>query len=296
MRRNIPSTRALLAFVTAAKHQSFSRAAEELALTQSAVCRQIAQLEDMLGLKLFRRTRRGVKVTDAGLRYSRQIAAGLDSLERDTLQLISHGDTGGSIELAVVPTFASRWLIPRLDSFNRAHPTVSINLATRTRPFLFEETEFDAAIFAGSPTWPGAECHLLMQEEVIPVCAPALIAPRKKISPAQMKSFPLLQQTTRPYAWRQWFALTGMTVPNDMAGPRYELFSMLTQAAIHAQGIALIPRLLVKEELQEGSLVSPAPDLALRDRAYYFVHPEQTAENDMLHHFRTWLVAEAKNQ
>ncbi|MGH8354323.1 MAG: LysR family transcriptional regulator, partial [Pseudomonas sp.] len=224
MRRKIPSTAALLAFEAAARHQSFTKAAEELALTQSAVCRQIAGLEGFLGIELFRRSRRGVKLTEAGLSYSRRVAAQLDAVERDTLSVM--GQQGAmSIELAVVPTFGTQWLLPRLKHFQALHPEVTVNLTNRTRPFLFADTEFDAALYFGDADWSGTESHFLMQENPQPVCSPALLGGRQRLGAEEIAALPLLQQSTRPYAWRQWFGTLGLNVARDMTGPRYELFS-----------------------------------------------------------------------
>lgn len=293
MRRKIPSTAALVAFELAARHESFTRAAEELALTQSAVCRQIAALEDFLGVRLFSRTRRGVRLTEAGLAYSRQIAARLDAVERDTLSVMAHHGQGATIELAVVPTFATRWLMPRLGSLRAAHPEVTVNLTTRTRPFLFVETEFDAALYYGDAGWPGTEAHYLMHEDAVPVCSPELLGGRAALSAEDIAGMPLLQQTTRPYAWRQWFESLGLRVAHDMTGTRLELFSMLAQAAMQGMGVALIPPFLIREELASGRLVVPLPHICPSDKAYYLIIPERKAETAALTAFRDWLCAEA---
>lgn len=299
MRRKIPSTAALVAFESAARHQSFTKAAEELALTQSAVCRQIASLEAFLGIELFRRTRRGVMLTEDGLSYSRRIAAQLDAVERDTLAVM--GQQGGtSLELAVVPTFATQWLLPRLKDFQRLHPEVTVNLTNRTRPFLFADTEFDAALYFGDADWPGTRASFLMRENPLPVCSPALIAPQtgldaRPIAARQIAALPLLQQSTRPYAWRQWFGSLGLQVEGDLRGPRYELFSMLAQAAMHGMGVALIPPLMIQRELAEGRLVVPLQHaLQLSDKAYYLVIPERKLELAALRAFRDWLAEEAR--
>ncbi|UVE17969.1 LysR family transcriptional regulator [Pseudomonas sp. LS44] len=294
MRRKIPSTAALVAFESAARHQSFTRAAEELALTQSAICRQIAGLEEFLGLALFRRSRRGVKLTEAGLAYSRKVAAQLDAVERDTLAMM--GQQGAtSIELALVPTFGTQWLLPRLKDFQREHPEVTVNLTNRTRPFLFADTEFDAAIYFGDADWSGTESHFLMRENSQPVCSPALLEGRAQLDAASIASLPLLQQTTRPYAWRQWFNSLGLNVAQDLRGPRYELFSMLAQAASHEMGVALIPPFLIERELAEGRLVVALPHSCVSERAYYLMIPERKVESAALRAFRDWLlpVAEA---
>ncbi len=294
MRRRIPSTSALAAFEAAARHQSFTKAADELAVTQSAVCRQVAALEAFLGLKLFRRSRRGVTLTEAGASYGRQVGARLDEVERDAFELMARGGQGGALELGVVPTFATKWLLPRLGAFLRAHPGISIHFTPRTRPFLFDETPFHAAIYAGESTWPGTEGQFLMREDLIAVASPALIARRRALAAADVAQLPLLQQSTRPYAWRQWFASQGVQAANDLAGPRMELFSMLTEAAIQRLGVALIPRLLVEDELARGLLVQCALHRHLSDRSYYLIGPERRAENPLLQDFRAWLAAEAQ--
>src|SRR5512140_1986672 len=195
MRRKIPSTVAMSAFEAAARHQSFTKAAEELSVTQSAVCRQIAVLEDLLGVKLFRRSKRGVIVTEAGASYARSVRARLDEMESDTLELMANGAQGTTLDIGVVPTFATNWLLPRLVGFRRTHPHIMVNLHTRTRPFLFDETALDAAIYAGEASWPGTEGHFLMRESLVAVASPVLIAPRKVLKASQLARLPLLQQT-----------------------------------------------------------------------------------------------------
>lgn len=294
MRRKIPSTAALSVFESAARHQSFTKAADELAVTQSAICRQIGALEEFLGVKLFRRGRRGVVLTEAGMSYSRKVTSRLDEVERDTLELMAKGGQGGTLELGVVPTFATKWLLPRMPLFATEHPGITVNLTARTRPFLFDDTPFDAAIHAGEATWPGTEGLFLMHENLVAVCSPKLIAPRTTLGRTDWQRFTLLQQGTRPYAWRDWFASRDMQVEGDMTGPRFELFSMLAEAAIHGMGIALIPRFLVEDELQRGVLIQVARHNYLSDRSYYLIYPEQKSENAALTAFRTWLEVQAR--
>lgn len=293
MRRKIPSTAALISFEAAARHESFTKAAEELSLTQSAICRQIGGLEEFLNVELFRRSRRGVKLTEAGLSYSRRVSAQLDAVERDTLSVMGHQGVN-IIELAVVPTFGTQWLLPRLKDFQQRHPDVTINLTNRTRPFLFADTEFDAAIYFGDADWSGTESHRLMSENPMPVCSPALLASRDCLTPRDLADMPLLQQTTRPYAWRQWFTSTGINVARDMTGPRYELFSMLAQAAMHDMGVALIPPFLIQRELSEGRLVVANSHALASAKAYYLMIPERKVESASLKAFRDWLVQQAQ--
>ncbi|NIX95086.1 LysR family transcriptional regulator [Pseudomonas fulva] len=294
MRRKIPSTTALVCFEAAARHESFTKAAQELSLTQGAVCRQIGSLESFLNVELFRRSHRGVKLTEAGLSYSRQVAAQLDAVERDTLSVMRQ--QGASvIELAVVPTFGTQWLLPRLMDFQQRQPDVTVNLTNRTRPFLFADTSFDAAIYFGDGDWSGTQSHRLMGENPVPVCSPALLGGRQTLQAHDIAQLPLLQQSTRPYAWRQWFSSVGISVATDMTGPRLELFSMLAQAAMHAMGVALIPPFLIQRELGEGRLVVANRHVLRSDRAYYLMIPERRVESTTLDAFREWLVAQAAN-
>ncbi|WP_350024162.1 MULTISPECIES: LysR family transcriptional regulator [Pseudomonas] len=294
MRRKIPSTAALISFEAAARHESFTKAAQELSLTQGAVCRQIASLEEFLGLELFRRSRRGVKLTEAGLSYSRRVATQLDAVERDTLSVM--GQRGANvIELAVVPTFGTQWLLPRLKDFQQQHPEVTVNLTNRTRPFLFADTPFDAAIYFGDADWSGTQSHWLMGENPMPVCSPAMLGKQQELSAEAIAELPLLQQTTRPYAWRQWFNSQQLNIPRDMTGPRYELFSMLAQAAMHDMGIALIPPFLIQRELAEKRLVIANPQALSSIKAYYLMIPERKVESASLRAFRDWLVNQANS-
>ncbi|GGY35932.1 LysR family transcriptional regulator [Pseudoduganella albidiflava] len=287
MRRKIPSTLALSAFEAAARHQSFTKAADELAVTQSAICRQIGALEEFLGVALFRRGRRGVALTEAGQAYSRKVTARLDDVERDTLELMAGGGAGGTLELGVVPTFATKWLLPRLPDFLARYPGITVNLSARARPFLFDDTPFDAAIHAGEALWPGTEGIFLMHEDLLAVCSPALR------QTGDWRERPLLQISTRPYLWRDWFRSQDLAVDKDMAGPRFELFSMVAEAAVHGMGTGLVPRMLIEEELARGTLVPVTPHAYRSDRSYRLLYPERKTGHAPLAAFRDWLAAQA---
>ena len=295
MRRAIPNTAALTVFEAAARHSNFTAAANELSLTQGAVCRQVASLEAFLRTKLFRRSGRGVVLTEAGLAYHRQIARRLDEVERDTLDLMARQGRGGSIELAIVPTFGTRWLLPRLPDFARRHPDITVNLSSRTRPFLFPDSGLDAAIFAGDGHWPGAAVDFLMPETLVPVCNPSLLGARKRITPQQLAKLPLIQQSTRPYAWRHWFESVGLRLQVDLMGPRYELFSMSLQAAMVGLGVALVPEYDIADELAAGRLVVPVDHRCPSDRAYYFAAPENKSSDVLLAGFKGWLLDQVRS-
>lgn len=293
MRRKIPSLQALACFDAAARHESYTRAAQELALTQSAVSRQITGLEHYLGQALFRRTRHGVALTERGSDYARQIAPRLHGLERDTLEAMSGHGARQTLQLAAVPTFASRWLIPRLPLLTRDHPQLVVHIETRTRPFLFADTDFDAALYAGTPqqilNWAGTRSTLLVQEDLVPVCAPGLLPVGRMCTPAELSEMPLLQQSTRPQAWSQWFETAAVPAPLALAGPRYELFSMTVAAAVHAMGVALVPRLLIEHELASGQLVQACAHVLAAMRGYYLVTPESAENKPALSQFHAWL-------
>lgn len=291
MRRKLPGTAMLAAFEAAARHQSFTAAASELALTQSAVGRQVAALQDLLGVPLFRRTRHGIALTDAGIAYYRHVARALDDMEREVLDLQGHRGRGGSVELGVVPTFGTQWLVPRLRGLRERNPDLTIHLASRARPFLFQDSGLDAAIHAGTGPWPGTQATFLMPERVVPVCSPALIAPARTVTPRKLAQLPLLQQATRPYAWREWFASAGVADANALAGPRYELFSFTLQAAVAGLGVALVPEYLVAPEQAAGRLIVPARH-ATSSLGYWLVTPADRVESPSVAELRQWLLDE----
>lgn len=294
MRRKIPSMEALSAFEAASRHLSFTRAAEELFLTQSAVGRQIASLEKYLGVSLFNRIKKRVSLTDVGVAYAKEVRDYLDKMEQATLEAMAHRGEGGILELAVIPTFTTRWLIPRLPEFCKQYPDITLNLTTRTEPFLFTDTPFDAAIHFGNPVWPGSVTKHLFGEEIIPVCSMRLLNLALPLQPSDLQNFTLLHQSTRPDAWRRWFALAGILDFNSMKGPRFELFSMQVEAARAGLGIALVPRFFVQNELAAGELVIPC-ELPMRtNKGYYLVYPERKQSSVILQAFEQWLLGAAE--
>ncbi len=293
VRRKIPSIEALIAFEAAARHLSFTRSADELALTQSAVGRQVALLEEYLGVALFNRVKKRLSLTEVGQLYAKQVRENLERMERDTLAAMAHRNAGGLLELAVIPTFATRWLIPRLAQFYEQHEDIVVNLTTRAEPFLFTDTPFDAAIHFGDPVWPGSIARYLFGEEMTAVCSPRLMNGRATLAPHDLSNFTLLHQSARPDAWRQWLAQAGVHEADCMKGQRYELFSMLVEAARAGLGIALVPRFLASQELATGELVCPC-DLPLRsDKGYYLVYPEHKQNSPWLQAFESWLLSAA---
>ena len=306
MRKKIPSLNALMIFEAAARLQSFTRTADELALTQGAVCKQIAGLESWLGVLLFARIKQRVVLTPAGQEYAGRIRLHLGRIERDTLELMASQEGSGVLELAVVPTFATQWLIPRLAQFHALRPDITINLSTRTDAFIFSESHFHAAIHSGQAPWPGTIGDFLIgEDDTTPVCSPALLAKYQTtdatkaneniIGITDISKMPLLHLTSRLDDWRRWFDLHDCR--NDVyavKGARYELFTILISAAAAGLGVALIPRFMVQAELDAGTLSIPLQLSLPRSAAYYLVYPEQNASLGPLLAFKNWLLDSAK--
>ncbi len=292
-RGKLPSLPSVAAFEAAARHGSFTRAAEELNLTQGAVSRQVAGLEALLGVSLFDRVRQRIVLTPAGASYAAELRAALGMLSAATLNVMAFRGAGGVLNLAILPTFGTRWLIPRLPRFTERNPGVTINFATRLVPFDFAREGLDAAIHFGADVWPGARLHRLMGEEIVPVASPALLARRPIREPADILGVPLLQQATRPRAWEGWLAEQGLSGERVTPGPRFEQFAMVAQAAVAGLGLAIVPRFLVEEELRTGALVAPFARASRSREAYYLVYPEEKAQWPAVAAFRDWLIGEA---
>ncbi|MGF7173744.1 transcriptional regulator GcvA [Azospirillum doebereinerae] len=291
-RRLLPSMSALTAFEAAARTGSFTTAANELSLTQGAVSRQIKALEDQIGTPLFTRKGQRVTLTPTGALYAEPIRDALRQISAATVRTIA-APKGGVLNLAILPTFGTRWLVPRLPAFQEAHPHVVLHFTTKLAPFDFRTHDLDAAIHYGLGDWPDAVCDHLLDEEVLPVCAPSFLAAHPVAGPADLIALPLLHTSTRPDAWGEWFEAQGLA-PRTGAGMFFEQFATTAQAAEAGLGVALLPTLLVRGELAEGVLV-PAIDRPHRSaRAYYLVHPRNKANHPPLAAFRLWLLDAAR--
>jgi LysR family glycine cleavage system transcriptional activator len=292
----LPNVGNLLAFEATARHCSISRAAEELSLTQSAISRQIRQLEASLGVSLFRRSRQRVMLTDVGRMYASHVRNTLSDLSDATHQAIALSGTSGVLNLAVLPTFGTRWLIPRIPEFFARHPDATVNFGVRLVPFDFAAEPFDAAIHFGQPHWPGAVCELLRHEEAVPVCSPAYRARENIRFPEDLTRAMLLQQATRPTAWAEWLSSIGVEVGNPLRGPRFEQFAMVAQAAAAGLGAALVPHFLIADELASGRLEILFPHSLVSGGAYYLVYPEHKAEAPLVRSFRDWIMAKTNEE
>ena len=284
---------ALMAFDAAARHASITRAADELALTESAVSRQISQLEDQLGVQLFHRIKKRLSLTRAGTAYARDVAGALERLEKDTFDVMSNEGEGGTLEIAVLPTVGSQWLIPRMTDFYERHPGLTVSMSARSGRFLFSETTLDGALCFGGASWPGARCDFLFEEELVVVAGGRLLQHLAPGSAEAVLEHRLLHLATRPAAWPSWAAAAGIGGVNLLKGPRFELQSMVIGAACAGQGLALLPRFLIDSPLQRGEL-RIVSDVSVRSEgSYYFAYPEEKAGEPQLELFRQWLQEHA---
>jgi LysR family transcriptional regulator, glycine cleavage system transcriptional activator len=294
MHRTLPPIELLRAFEACARHLSVSRAAEELHLTQSAVSRQVAALEALLELKLFRRTHRRLAPTLAGAAYAPEVRAILSGLETATLELMAHGGAGGTLNLSVVPTFGTRWLVPRLPRFLAAHPNLMINLQNfETRPMRldFAAEHVHAAIWYGEAPWPGTQGLRILGEQVVPVCAPQLVQ-SGTFTPNALGRYVLLQNTTRPRAWVEWLTAAGAKNVNGLGGPKFQHMAMIIEAAAVGLGVALAPRFMVADELAAGRLVVLCDRPLQSTKAYFLIYPDENQNLPSLRAFRDWLIEE----
>lgn len=289
-RRLLPSTSALAAFEAVARLGSFSGAAAELALTQGAISRQISLLEGQLQTKLFERGSRGVALTDEARAYAASIAEALLLIRSASLKTMTKAQSN-SLALAILPTFGTRWLMPRIRGFVADHPDITLHFATRIGRFDFAAEGLDAAIHVGSPEWPGAECTFLMDELVEPMCSPQFLAENPIRTPQDLASLTLLQLPSRSGAWEHWFRQVGIEA-RPTRTMWFEQFATAAQACSAGIGIALLPRFLVETELQAGSLVSAWPQSVVSPSAYYLVAPKASSHQRPVREFREWLLAE----
>lgn len=294
MRKDIPSLGVLQAFEASARLQSFSRAAEELALTPSAVSRHVAALEERLGVTLFVRARQRLALTDTGRSYAARIRRHLEQIERDTQEIRVGREEGYVLNLAVVSTFSTQWLIPRLPQFAALHPRITLNLAVRSEVFAFDESGFDAAIYYGDRLWSDTQgCMVLPEGPCVPVCSSAYAAMHALDDEAAWLHCPHLTLASRAQAWRDWYAERGWHYTlHASRGPRYELFSMVIAGAAAGLGIGLVPLLLAREALQAGQLVQAHPQALPGTQGYWFVRPQHRPGSEALEAFRTWLATQ----
>jgi len=287
----LPPLSAIRAFEAAARHGSFTKAGEELGMTQAAISYQVKLLEDRIGTPLFLRQARKVVLSEAGKRLApgieeafQRLGAAFASLRESDQNVLS---------ITVVNTFCTNWLVPRLGGFQMKHPNIAVRLDASARTVDFTREDFDIGIRGGKGVWPGLKSHALFPMDMTPLCSPEFLARAGKIhGPADLLKLPLLDWSDD--CWRLWFKTAGIDNPQATAAPNIQVQTqqMLGLAALTGQGIALLTPALFATELASGRLVRVSDITHRDDQNYWLVYPEDRAKSPKILAFRDWLLAE----
>src|SRR5215470_5469112 len=293
MVRRLPPLNALKAFEAVARSNSVTRAAEELSVTQGAVSQQIKALEATLGVKLFNRERQRLKITPAGREYLNVVREALDHIGAGTERLMQR-QNAGVLTVSTSLDFAAKWLVHRLASFAAAHPGIDLRVSATMHTVDFAREDIDVAVRHGDGNWPGLEATRLCAEQMFAICSPKLLAGRNRLQqPADVLKWPLLRLEDQSKAWERWFALAGVVAPEQLPGPVLNRASMLIDAAVDGQGIALARTTLAAWDLISRRIIRPF-DLWWRPAdTYWIVCPKVAASIPKIGRFRDWLLAEA---
>jgi LysR family transcriptional regulator, glycine cleavage system transcriptional activator len=299
MARRLPPLNSLRAFEAAARHLSFTRAAEELHVTPAAISHQIKALEDHLGVKLFRRLNRAVLLTDAGQACVSGLSEAFDRMAA-ALERLRAQDCGGPLTVSTSPAFASKWLVPRLERFQERCPEIDVRVSAAMRLVDFAREDVDVAIRYGPGRYPGLLAQLLLTNEVVPVCAPALLEnPRSLGAPQDLRHHMLLHDdmptSDGAYPnWAMWLHAAGVEGVDPSRGPRFDYAGLVLEAAAAGRGVALALSTIAAADLAAGRLVRPFAVAVPIPFAYYVVCPEATAGRPKVEAFRRWLRAEVE--
>ncbi len=285
---HLPSHALLRSFECAARHQSFTKAAEELHISQSAISRQVSDLEHMINVKLFRRAGRKVVLTNAGYDLAQEIRLDLKQIEQTLLRAVAAGNKRSAIRLATLPTFGERWLIPRLSKFEKAYPDIEVSMATRLEPFDLTKERFDLAIHYGMIDWPDTHMSKLCDENIVAVASPKFLERYPIDNVVDIEDIPLLHLESRFNAWPSWFHDRLGESEKSYAGKIFDQFSMVISAALNGLGAALIPEYLIQNELANGYLVCLDDGEFLSPNSYFIVTPKG-AVNPQAKIFERWI-------
>jgi len=290
-KKQIPSFQNLQSFIAAAKHNSFTQAAIELHLTQSAISRQIKELESQLGLSLFTRVRQRVVLTDTGTRFLEDAKLILLTTENAMLKAMTLGEKQ-ALNIAALPTFTNRWIIPKLQSFIDQNPNLALSFITKIKPFDFTSQSADAAIHFGQPNWPNARCYLISKEQLVPVASRNYLAQHPIHQLNDLQQCNLLQLSSRLGSWKLWFEQNQLDISfnNHLS---FDQFSMIIDALKADLGIALLPKYFIDQELLQGSVIALAEPIFTQD-SYYLVIPDDKAENLQVRLFKDWILSFAE--
>ena len=290
--RRLPPLNALKAFEAAARHESFTRAAEELSVTQGAVSHQVKALELQLGVKLFNRERQRLVITEAGREYLTVLRDALDRIAVGTERLLQR-QSSGVLTVSTSPDFAAKWLVNRLGRFAEDHPSIDLRVSATLHHVDFAREDVDLAVRHGDGNWPGLDVARLSAEHLFAVCSPKLLAGRTRLAkPSDVLKFPLLHVDDRK-DWARWLEVAGVEGARLSHGPVLNRASMVIDAAIDGQGIALARTTLAATDLINGRLVRPFAEELRLSKTYWIICPKATTTLPKIVIFRNWLLAEA---
>jgi LysR family glycine cleavage system transcriptional activator len=298
MNRRLPPLNALRAFEAAARHLSFTKAADELHVTQAAISHQVRSLEEYLGIQLFRRQNRAVLLTDAAQLSLPRLREAFDQLA-EAVESMGASNPENLLTVSVTPSFAAKWLVPRLDGFRKARPDLEVRLDASTQLVDFGRDNVDVAIRYGAGRYPGLVSEQLMDVEVSPVCSPQLLKGEHPLeTPGDLRWHRLLHtdwssQRGEEPDWRMWLLAAGVRDIDWAKGPQFNDWMLAMQAAIEGQGVVLGRSALVANDLAAGRLVRPFNVSVPGKFAYYLVYPESAVKRARVAAFRDWLTAEA---
>jgi LysR family glycine cleavage system transcriptional activator len=290
--RHFPLLTALRAFETAARRLSFSRAATDLGVTQGAVSRQIAVLENELGVRLFQRKGRTLELTVVGRRFFAMIEEAFDQID-EALRLFSDPHKDTLLRIKVPPTLGIRWFVPLLAQFHGLHPEIDVQITTSHHPVDFATEDFDAAIHWGDGSWPDLHADFLIGEALTPVCSPQTLVDKPLREPRDLTRHVLLCSMHRPDDWRVWLAGAGETEIDPTKALQFANSSLTYQAAIQGLGVAVAQVALVADDLAAGRLVAPFSLRVPGEWSYFLVRPLDREEPRKVMLLREWLTAAA---
>ncbi|SIT45843.1 Transcriptional regulator, LysR family [Paraburkholderia piptadeniae] len=294
MRRKLPPLNALRAFEASGRYSSFTGAAKELLVTQGAVSRHVSLLEDWLGVKLFLRTPRGIELTRKGESYIRALSSAFDQIDYATRELRDEAD-GSVLRLKLPPTFAMRWLVPRLTRFHARHPKIAIQIVTSHEPANFRLEDIDVSVHS-HPYPPEGQGHRrLFREVLMPVCSPALLQRGPALAePRDLARHTLLSSRNRPMDWSRWLVEAGLTELDGAGHVDFDNAALAYQAAIDNLGVMIAVRALIEDDLTSGKLVAPFDLQVTTPGAYYLACALVTSRSPQLMAFEAWLMEEAE--
>jgi LysR family glycine cleavage system transcriptional activator len=291
MRPRLPPLNALKVFEAAARHESFTRAAEELCVTQGAVSQQVKAVEVELGIKLFNRERQRLIITEAGRDYLLVVRDALDRIAIGTERLLQR-QNAGVLTVSTSPDFAAKWLVHRLGHFVEAHAGIDLRISAAMHHVDFAREDVDMAVRHGDGNWPGLDAVQLSAEQLFAICSPKLLSGRRLGKPRDILKFPLIHLDSRA-DWTKWLRMTGISDDDVKHGPVLNRESMVIDAAINGQGIALARTTLAAWDLINGRLARPFSESLRLSKTYWIVCPKAASNVPKIVTFRDWLLAEA---